>query len=501
MVVNVFPVHIEGGYTVYRKKWRVLLLVLALVMVLALTGCQQPGEPAGVEAEVVETDVVVIGGGGAGLAAAVTAGEHGAEVILLEKMPMLGGNTLRSGCAYNAVDPERQSKQGIEDSIDLHFQHTYEGGDKKGDPELIRILVENALDGLHWLESLGCEFKDEVYTVLGALWPRSHTNVEPLGTGYISALENGAKEQGVEIYLETKAEELLLEDGRITGVRAVDSDGKELIFKARKGVVLATGGFAANVEMRSQYNPKLGPEIPTTNHPGATGDGILMAEQVGAEFVGMEYIQLLPTGDPENGSLAGWLAPGVDQMIYVNKEGKRFVAEDERRDVMTNALFEQTDAWMYVVSDAKSVWEVTSFGETEEQLVEMGKVLKADTLEELAEKIDVPADALVETVARYNEAVENNHDPDFGKELLGYKIDEPPFYASPRVPTVHHTMGGVKIDTEAKVIGKDGNPIPGLYAAGEVTGGIHGTNRLGGNAIADIIVFGRIAGESAANSK
>ena len=215
----------------------------------------------------------------------------------------------------------------------------------------------------------------------------------------------------------------------------------------------------------------------------------------------MEYIQLLPTGDPETGSLAGWLAPGVDQMIYVNKEGKRFVAEDERRDVMTNALFEQTDALMYVVSDANSVWEVTSFGETEEQLVEMGKVLKADTLEELAEKINVPADALVETVARYNEAVENDHDPDFGKKLLGHKIETPPFYASPRVPTVHHTMGGVKIDTLARVISKDGNPIPGLYAAGEVTGGIHGTNRLGGNAIADIIVFGRIAGESAANSK
>lgn len=488
----------------YQKKWGVMLLVLALVVVLALTGCQPAAEPEPEEPEVEtkETDVVVIGGGGAGLAAAITAADNGAEVILLEKMPRLGGNTLISGCAYNAVDPERQSKQGIEDSIDLHFQHTYEGGDKKGDPELIRVLVENALDGLHWLESLGCEFKDEVYTVLGALWPRSHTNVKPLGTGYIEALENGANERGVEIYLDTKAEELLQdEDGRVTGVKAVDADGNEIIFTARKGVVLATGGFAANVELRSQYDSRLTAEIPTTNHPGATGDGIVMAEKVGAEFVGMEYIQLLPTGDPETGSLAGWLAPGVDQMIYVNKEGKRFVAEDERRDVMTNALFEQTDALMYVVSDANSVWEVTSFGETEEQLVEMGKVLKADTLEELAEKINVPADALVETVARYNEAVENDHDPDFGKKLLGHKIETPPFYASPRVPTVHHTMGGVKIDTLARVISKDGNPIPGLYAAGEVTGGIHGTNRLGGNAIADIIVFGRIAGESAANSK
>lgn len=489
-----------------RKKLKLvsLFVVLCLIFTLTLVGCgeqaeEEPSEPQAEAPETQETDVVVIGAGGAGLAAAVTAAEKGASVVLLEKMPFVGGNTLRAGGAYNAVDPERQKKQGIEDSIEKHYQQTLEGGDNKGDPELVKVLVENALDGIHWLEELGVEFKPEVYTVLGALWPRSHSTVNDLaGADYIKALEKAAKDKGVEILVETKATELVVNDeGRVVGVMAEDKDENKLEFKANKGVVLATGGFSANVELRSKYNPKLDSTIPTTNHPGATGDGIVMADNIGADFVGMEYIQLLPMGDPEDGSLTGWLSPGVDQMIYINKEGKRFVSEDERRDVMTNALFEQTDSTMYVISDQKSFPEGrNSFGEDPEELIEKGKVIKADTIEELAEKIEVPADALKETIEKYNKAVDANKDEEFGKELLGTKIDTAPFYASVRRPTAHHTMGGVKINTKAQVINKDGEVIPGLYAAGEITGGIHGTNRLGGNALADIIVFGRIAGEN-----
>ncbi|MCG0276190.1 MAG: flavocytochrome c [Thermosediminibacteraceae bacterium] len=487
-----------------RQRYRVFALGLILVLLLSIAGCQsstlQQEKP---QSKVEETDVVVIGAGGAGLAAAVSAAENGAKVIVLEKMPMVGGNTIRSGGAYNAVDPERQKKQGIEDSIEKHFQQTLEGGDYKAKPELVRVLVENALDGLHWLESMGMKFKDEVYTVLGALWPRSHSPADnDAGFSYIETLRKAAEEKGVKILVETKAEELIMENGRVVGVKATNAEGEELIFKARKGVVLATGGFAANVEMRMKYNENLGPEIPTTNHPGATGDGIVMAEKVGANLIGMEYIQLLPMGDPEDGSLTGWLAPGVEQMIFVNKEGKRFVAEDARRDVMTNALFKQPDALMYVISDHKSFPKgKTSFNEDPNDLIAKGKVIKADTIEELARKINVPPENLKATVEKYNKAVEQNKDEEFGKKLLGFKIDTPPFYASARKPTVHHTMGGVEIDTKARVIGKDGKPIPGLYAAGEVTGGIHGANRLGGNALADVIVFGRIAGESAAKGE
>lgn len=491
----------------FRKLRFVGFMAIVAMTAMLLSACrpaEQPkpaGQPKPQAPTVQEADVVIVGGGGAGLAAAVTAADEGAKVILIEKMPMLGGNTIRAGGAYNAVDPERQKKQNIEDSIEKHYQQTLDAGDRKGNPELVRILVENALDGLHWLESLGMKFKPEVYTVLGGLWPRAHSPVDPAGTGYISTLKKAAEAGGVKILLETRGKELQVENGRVVGVVAVDASGKEQIFRARRGVILATGGFGANPEMRQKYNPSLGPNIPTTNHPGATGDGIVMAEKVGANLVGMEYIQLLPTCDPENGALTGWVPGSAEQMVFVNKEGKRFVAEDERRDVMTQALFKQPDALMYVIVDSAAVPKdgVTSFGEKVDDLVAKGKVFKANSIEELANKIGVPAKNLVETIKKYNAGVDKKKD-EFGKKLLA-KIEKPPFYASPRKPAVHHTMGGVQIDTKARVIGKDGKPIPGLYAAGEVTGGIHGTNRVGGNALADVIVFGRIAGKSAARGE
>jgi len=447
------------------------------------------------KAEDRSTEVVIIGGGNAGLAAAVSASNNGAEVILLEKMPMLGGNSIRAGGAYNAVDPKRQEKQGIEDSVPRHFYHTYTGGDKEGKIKLIYTLVNNAYNGIEWLESMGMEFEDEVFTVLGALWPRSHAPSEPVGTGFINTLRDQAEENGVEILLNTKAEELIKEDGRVVGVKASTEDGS-FELRASKGVVLAAGGFAANVEMRTKYNPGLDEKTKTTNHPGATGDGIIMAEEIDADLVGMKYIQSLPLGDPETGSLTGWAGMSVENYIFVNKKGKRFVSEADRRDVMTNALIDQPDSFMYIVCDAHSMpaGSKNSFNESIEELVEKGKTLKAMTIEGLAEKMNVDPDVFAETVRKYNKAVETGED-EFGKTLFDKKLNKAPFYASPRVPTAHHTMGGVKINSDTQVIDTAGNIIPGLFAAGEVTGGIHGTNRLGGNALPDTIVYGRIAGE------
>lgn len=495
-------------------------------------------------------DVVVIGGGGAGLAAAVSAHQNGASVILVEKMPQLGGNTIISGSAYNAADPDRQDelvmtdleKQTIEglitkevsdeavkgwqetlkveweaykasgktqlfDSPTLHKLQTYFGGDMQGDTELISILADNALPAVEWLEELDMEFKDYVFTVLGGLWSRAHKPAKPLGTGYIEAYTNYIAENSseIEIMTETKAESFIVKDGAVVGVNASGKGGAVTLY-ANNGVVLATGGFGANVEMREQYNtlwPSLR-EVKTTNHTGATGDGIIMAEEINASVTGMENIQLLPMGDPQTGSLSGNIEQGVQNRIFVNKEGNRFVDEGARRDVMTKALMEQTDSYMWVIVDKHSYPTgdtVNNFNESIDDLVSAGRAFKADTLEELAAQIGVDPSNLSASVESFNQAVEGKSADPFGRTLFAEKIDTPPYYAGARVPTVHHTMGGVVITENAQVVDVNGVIIKGLYAAGEVTGGIHGSNRLGGNALADITVFGKIAGESAALMK
>jgi len=452
-------------------------------------------------------DIVVIGAGGAGLAATVSAHQNGAKVLVLEKMPMVGGNTIISGAAYNAVDPKRQYAQGIEDSIEKHYTQTYEGGDRLAKPELVRTLVENAYPALEWLESLGMKFKDEIFTVLGALWPRSHKPEKPLGTGYIDTYMDyiNKHENDIEIMLNTRATELIVENGKVVGVEA-ENGPNTVIARANKGVIIATGGFSANVQARNYYN-KIWPDLTnlkTTNRPGITGDGIWMAEKIGANLIGMEQIQLLPMGEPGTGSLSGNIEQGVENRIFVNKDGNRFVDEGARRDVMTKALFQQKDNFMWVIVDKHSYPTgdtKNNFNETIDQLVEEGRAYKADTLEDLARQIDVDPANLIKSVEIFNMAVDKKIDDPFGRTLFEHKIDTPPFYACPRVPTVHHTMGGIEINTKAQVLDKEGNIIPGLYAAGEVTGGIHGSNRLGGNAVPDTVVFGRIAGESAAKAE
>lgn len=473
--------------------------------VAALRAEQVTTEPTKQTETELSADVVVIGAGGAGLAAAVSAHENGASVIVIEKLSNVGGNTIISGSAFNAVDPSRQEPLGIEDSVEKHFQQTYEGGDKLGKPHMIRTLVENAYPAIEWLESMGMEFKPRIFTVLGGLWPRAHKPVKPLGTGYISTyMDYIDSHDGVEVILETKAVALNSDGERVVGVRAEGPEGP-VVLNAARGVVVATGGFGANVELRDRYNriwPSL-TDLKTTNHAGATGDGLALAEEVGANLVGLEYIQLLPMGDPETGSLLGNIEQGVENRIFVNSQGERFVDEGARRDVMTIALFEQEDALMYIVLDKHSYptgETKNNFNESIDQLVANGKAFKADTIAELAGKINVDPENLESAVAEFNAAVESGGPDRFGRTLFDQKIDTPPFYAGARKPTVHHTMGGIEINERTEVLDGEGSVIPGLFAAGEVTGGIHGANRLGGNALPDTAVFGRIAGESAANA-
>lgn len=494
------------------------------------------------------TDVIVIGGGGAGLAAAVSAHQNGANVILIEKMPRLGGNTIISGAAYNAADPARQAlmemsdneKETVEailieaqedemvlgwqatlqeewdaylasgetylfDSPSLHKLQTYNGGDKAGKPALIDQLGNQAYDAIEWLEGLGMTYNDYMFTVLGGLWSRAHQPSEPLGTGYVNALTNYFEENAndLQIFLNTKVTHLVVEDGRVVGVEA-EYNGETIEVLANQGVVFATGGFGANIEMRDEFNtvwPSL-TDLGTTNHTGATGDGIVLGQEVNASLIGMEDIQLLPMGDPESGSLLGNIEQGVQNRIFVNMEGNRFVDEGARRDVMTKALMDQTDSLMWTIVDTHSypTGDVkNNFNESIDQLVEEGRAFKADTLEELAEQIGVDAANLVATVDEFNQIVDGELDDPFARSLFEHKLDTAPYYAAARMPTVHHTMGGLEINEAAQVLNTDGEVILGLFAAGEITGGIHGTNRLGGNALADIIVYGRIAGANAAN--
>lgn len=463
-------------------------------------------------------DVIVIGAGGAGMSAAVAANEDGKSVIVIEKSSKMGGNTILSGGALNAVDDGSETAKENDDSVELHYNQTYDGGDQLGDPELVKFMTDNAWAGVEWLKSLGMEFLDGTFTVTGGMWPRAHKPAEPEGTGFFKTFQEYLdKHDDITMEYNTTADELIVEDGVVIGVISTGKTGNKVTTYANNGVVLATGGFGQNIELREKYNginntwPTLDETIPSTNTSGITGDGMIMGEKVGAKLVDMEYIQLLPLGDPETGSLSGNIEHSVESRIFVNLEGKRFVNEGGRRDDMTLALFDQTETSMFIVMDSDAYptgEEKNNFNESINSLVAEGRAFKGETLEELAEQIGVPADALKATIEDFNQyvkggALEGQAD-EFGRTLFfdaegKYDgINNGPYYAAKRVPTVHHTMGGLNINVNTEVLNTDGEVISGLYAAGEVVGGIHGSNRLGGNALTDIVVFGHEAGKQAA---
>jgi len=456
------------------------------------------GEDKKGETSEVETDVVVIGGGGAGFAAAVSAKEAGADVILLEKLASVGGNTLISGGEYAAPANELQEKDGIEDSKEQFAKDIEEAG---GNPELIKVLADKATEDAYWLrDDIGVEWLDSLmffggHSVKRSLIPAAHT-----GNELIKNYLKKAEELGIEVKTEADVKEILAEDGKVCGVRVETADG-EMVVKANS-VVVASGGFGANDEMCYENDNEVDEYVKSTNSPGATGDGIVMAQELGADTVDMDKIQLYPVCDVETGKL---LYCGDTRLVggalLINKEGKRFVEELDTRRAISMAIKDQTDHVGYVLWDETSnetTGTMASNPQEAESLFDRGLMVKADTLEELAEHFDIDKDALLETVATFNENSAKEEDPDFNLRMLGWQVKDAPFYMMKAAPAVHHTMGGLKINTDAQVLNKDGEWIDGLYAAGEVTGGIHGSNRLGSVAMTDITVFGRIAGENAA---
>ena len=451
-------------------------------------------------------DVVVIGAGGAGFSAAITARNAGANVVLLEKMPAVGGNSLISGAEMNVAKNWVQPKLGInDDSPELHAQDTFKGGDGKGDMKVINVMTHEALDAAKWCRDyLGVRFEDDNLFFFGghsrkrALIPVGHT-----GTEFIAKFQAKADELGIPVITNMKAEELIKDkDGRVVGVKAT-MDGSEYTFNAKGGVVLATGGFGANPEMVKKYNPKIDERFKTTDAPGTTGEALYMAERAGAQLVNMGYIQTYPICDPISGAIELIADARFDGAIMLNQEGKRFVEELQRRDVLSEAILNQTGRYCWVLWNDKigSISNTVKAHANEyEAFTKQGIMTTCDDLKCIADFTKIPFDQLRKTVKRVSDMAGKGNDKDFNHRSGLVDMQQGKYYVIKAVPSTHHTMGGVRINEKAEALTAEGKVIPGLWAAGEVTGVTHGTNRLGGNAYTDIIVFGRIAGEAAAKA-
>lgn len=443
-------------------------------------------------AENITTDVVVVGGGGAGLSAAIAAREKGANVVLVEKMLMLGGNTNYATAGINAADTKLQKKLGIEDSAELFYNDTMKGGKNVNNPELVKKLTTDSANIIDWLTERGADLSEVVFTG-GQSAKRTHRPAggQAVGPVIVDALAETAEKDGIDVRTESEVTKLIKTGDKVTGVE-VKHKGETYNITA-KAVVMATGGFGANAKMVAEYKPSL-EGFGSTNSPAITGEGIKMVKAVGGDLVDMTEIQTHPTVVHKKTDMITEAVRG-EGAILVNREGKRFVSELETRDVVSKAELEQTGKSAFLIFDQEVREKLGAIN----GYVRKGFTVEGATVEELAGKIGVDAKGLVDTMAKYNGYVKAGEDKDFGKTALPRELVKAPFYAIEVSPAVHHTMGGVRINTNAEVLTADGKVIPGLFAAGEITGGVHGANRIGGNAVTDITVYGKTAGENAAD--
>ena len=489
-----------------------------------------------------DADVVVIGAGGAGMTAAMTAADAGQKVVILESQAMVGGNSARATGGMNAAKTVYQDENefdqaaGVEktlataaekyadnetitalaktvseqwaayqanptgyfDSVELMELDTMVGGKGINNPELVKTLCEGTADAIDWLDENGITLHN-VSSFGGASVKRIHRPVNEegkvvsVGAYMIPLLQENCEKRGIDIVLNTTVDTILTDaNGAAVGVSGTDKDGNTVVVNA-KSVILATGGFGANLDMVTQYKPELAGFM-TTNAAGAQGQGIEMATAIGAGTVDMDQIQIHPTVEANTAAL---ITEGLrgDGAILVNANGERFIDEVGTRDVVSAAEIAQPGSYSWLIvdqamADASSVIQ---------GYIKKGYTVTGETYEELAKAMGVDEAAFAETMNTWNGYVDAKNDPDFGRTSFANKLDTAPYYAIKVTAGVHHTMGGLTINTNTEVLKEDGSVIPGLFAAGEVTGGVHGANRLGGNADADFVVFGRIAGESAAN--
>ena len=488
-----------------------------------------------------DTDIVIVGAGGAGMVAAITAADLGKKVILLEKQAMVGGNSVRATGGMNAAHTSRQDEnkftenagvdktlkaaekfadneriselanivktqweefqkepKGYFDSIELMQLDTLIGGHGINNPELVKTFAENAAGAIEWLKTINIDLSS-VGAFGGASVKRIHRplddnkKVVSVGAYMIPRLEAACRErQNITIMIQTTADSIMTDEkGAASGIIAHSSEGDKITINA-KSVILAAGGFGANLKLVAILNPELDGFM-TTNAAGITGEGIVMAQELGAAVVDMAQIQIHPTVQADTAAL---ITEGLrgDGAILVNKEGKRFIDETGTRDVVSAAEIAQTGSFSWLIVDQK----MADASGVIKGYISRGYTLQGDTYEALAKVIDVPEAEFAKTMNDWNKYVAERKDPDFNRTSFANPLDKAPFYAIKVTAGIHHTMGGLKIDPQTRVLKGNGDVIPGLFAAGEITGGIHGGNRLGGNAVADFVIFGRIAGQNAA---
>ena len=438
------------------------------------------------------TDIVIIGSGGAGLSSAITATEKGAKVIVLEKMAYFGGNSNRSEGEMNAAGTKQQKAHGITDDTPERFAaDTIRGGHGLNDPALVKALTENAASAEEWLLDLGAHFCHRMGRGGGQTRARGHGPCDgsPVGIEIMRVLGERADKDHIDMRLNNRVTKILMKNGKVSGVQVKTPKGMETI--NAKAVILATGGFGANHKMVEKYRPEL-KGFSTTNHPGATGDGIILAQQVGAGLTDIEQIQIHPTVIKKNGALISESMRARGGFL-LNKNGKRFTNELLTRDVVSANELKQPGGIAYLVID-NSIYSKNKMAQnyTAEKLM-----TKCDTIADVAKLIGVDEKVVQASFDQYHKAFDNKKDDLFGRPEMLIRMDQAPYFVAEVTPGIHHTMGGVKIDPQAEALTPEKKPIPGLFAAGEVTGGVHGGNRIGGNAVADIITFGCISANSA----
>jgi len=438
-------------------------------------------------------DIVVVGAGGTGLCAAVRATEMGAKTIVLEKQGIIGGNTNYSTGGINASETKQQRQNGIEDSNKLFYDDTMKGGHNLNIPSLVESMVNHSAETVDWLSSLGCDLSD-IGLMGGSSVKRTHRPAggSAIGSHLMKVLKTVATEKNISLRTHNKVTGLIAENGTVKGVIVEDSEGKTYKIHA-KAVIIATGGFGANIEMVTKYKPEL-KGFPTLNHAGATGDAFEWVKSLDGGLLQMDQIQIHPTAEAVNHILITEAVRG-NGAIMVNIDGKRFVNEMGTRDVVSSAILSQPTSEAFLVFDNSIRKSLSSI----ETYFSQNLVKEGGTIEELAQVAGINASNLSTTISRYGEMQAVGEDEEFGRmqSSMPYPLSTAPFYAIRIAPAIHHTMGGISVDKNLHVLKTDGTVIPGLFAAGEVTGGFHGGNRLSGNAVCDITVNGKLAGENA----